>query len=84
MNHIERAIRYVSKHVNKAQVECAKFYMGIHRTPLSIEDYELESQIYDLMEEYGQDNNLPDGWWSNEIDIDDLLFKLETHKNEEI
>lgn len=35
-----------------------------------------DNKIIDLLEEYGQDNDLPEGWWENEGDIDDWLLKL--------
>jgi hypothetical protein len=34
------------------------------------------SKVIDLLEEYGEDNDLPEGWWENEGDIDDILLKL--------
>lgn len=35
-----------------------------------------EGKITDLLDEYGADNDLPDGWWENYGDIDDWLLKL--------
>jgi len=35
-----------------------------------------DGKIIDLLEEYGEDNDLPEGWWMNEGDIDDWLMKL--------
>ena len=35
-----------------------------------------DSKIIDLLEEYGEDNELPEGWWENYGDIDDILMKL--------
>lgn len=35
-----------------------------------------DSKVIDLLEEYGEDNDLPEGWWENEGDIDDWLLKL--------
>lgn len=35
-----------------------------------------DGKVIDLLEEYGQDNDLPEGWWENEGDIDDILLKL--------
>ena len=35
-----------------------------------------DSKVIDLLEEYGADNDLPEGWWENEGDIDDWLLKL--------
>ena len=35
-----------------------------------------DSRIIDLLEEYGSDNDLPEGWWENYGDIDDILLEL--------
>ncbi len=35
-----------------------------------------DAKAIDLLEEYGADNDLPEGWWENEGDIDDWLLKL--------
>lgn len=32
--------------------------------------------IIDLLEEYGQDNDLPESYWEEDGDIDDILFQL--------
>lgn len=34
------------------------------------------SRVEELLEEYGEDNYLPEGWWMYEGDIDDWLLKL--------
>jgi len=35
-----------------------------------------DAKVIDLLEEYGADNDMPEGWWENEGDIDDWLLKL--------
>ena len=44
-----------------------------HTTPTAYADFD---HIRDLLEEYGQDNDLPEGWWENEGDLDDWLLEL--------
>lgn len=35
---------------------------------------ELTNQVYDLLEEYGQDNDLPENWWLDEMgDVDEAI-----------
>lgn len=34
------------------------------------------SKVIDLLEEYGQDNDLPEGWWESECEMDEILAKL--------
>lgn len=35
-----------------------------------------DTMVMDLLEEYGQENGLPEGWWMEQGDIDDILLKL--------
>lgn len=35
-----------------------------------------DSKVIDLLEEYGQDNDLPEGWWEEYGDINDVLLEL--------
>lgn len=34
------------------------------------------SKVIDLLEEYGEENDLPEGWWESECDFDEILVKL--------
>ncbi len=45
-----------------------------HRIPanMGLDD----GKIIDLLEEYGEDNDMPEGWWEEYGDIDDWLLKL--------
>lgn len=75
MNHLERAVAYVRKNVDMADVAHAKAKLG-EREPLFRINHILCDDIYDLMEEYGEENELHEGWWLNECDEEDILFKL--------
>lgn len=35
-----------------------------------------EGKISDLLEEYGQDNDLPEGWWMEECNMDDIVLLI--------
>ncbi len=35
-----------------------------------------DSKIIDLLEEYGENEDLPEGWWEEYGDIEDVLMKL--------
>ena len=76
MNHIEKAIRHVAKNVDKERVSIACGYMYLHRSPLHVEDPQLEDDIHDLMEEYGEEHGLPEGWWQSEVDENDIVLRL--------
>lgn len=44
-----------------------------HTTPTAYADFDC---IRDLLEEYGQENGLPECWWESEGDLDDWLYEL--------
>lgn len=76
MNDIEKAIEYVRKNVNLHDVLNTKINMEIKREPLYRVNASLCDKIYDLMEEYGQNNDLPEGWWLNRYEEEDVLMCL--------
>jgi hypothetical protein len=54
----------------RVQINSAYEY---HTTPTAYADFD---RIRDLLEEYGQENDLPEGWWESEGDLDDWLYEL--------
>lgn len=76
MNDIEKAIEYVRRKVDLQDVLIAKLKMGDKREPLYRVNSTLCDTIYDLMEEYSQDNYLPEGWWLEEHDEETILMCL--------
>ena len=79
--HIDKAIAFVARHIDADKVRSAMYYMELHRTPLSVEDPMLYDTIYDLMEEYSDDNELSEGWWLYEGDVDDVLYQINEYKS---
>lgn len=73
---VRKAIIHVRLNVDMEDVSRAMSIIDRQRCPLYQADPELDNQIYDLMEEYGQDNDLPECWWMSEITEDDILFEL--------
>lgn len=73
---VRKAIIHVRLNVDMEDVERAMTIIERQRCPLYQADPSLDNQIYDLMEEYGQDNDLPECWWMSEIDEDTILFEL--------
>lgn len=70
------AIKHVRKNVDMADVNDTRKEMFESRNPLHIVNPTLSDEIYDLMEEYGDDNNLPEGWWLSECDEEDVFNEL--------
>ena len=73
---VKNAIIYVRCNVDMDDVVRAMSIIDRNRCPLYQADPMLDNQIYDLIEEYGQDNDLPECWWMSEIDEDEILFEL--------
>ena len=48
----------------------------MYRCDISFADSSIADEISDLMEEYGQDNDLQEGWWLEYGDTDDIFFAL--------
>lgn len=69
-------LSYISQEVDMERVSLAIKYMDIQRAPLSVVDEGLFDQIYDLLEDYGEDNGLSEGWWMSEFEIDDIVLQL--------
>lgn len=36
-----------------------------------------EDRIIDLLEEYGDDHDLPEGWWEEECELDDIVLLID-------
>ena len=74
--HLEKALDYVRKNIDIDYLKgCITPAMQM-RMPIGYVAPMLVDDIYDLLEEYGQDNDLPEGWWMSEIDVDEILFNL--------
>lgn len=74
----QEIIDFVSGQVDIDRVKLAIKYMELNRAPLSHVDPGLYDEIQDLLEEYGEDNELPEGWYLlDDIDPEDLIFELE-------
>ena len=74
---IDEAIEYVRQNIDMTEVEYTIRKMAQRREPLYHVNSQLCDTIFDLLEEFGDDNDLPEGWYLIEgIDEEDILFKL--------
>lgn len=76
MTDFQKALQYVKENVEQIDVEHAIHHIDRDHVPLRLVDETLCMKIYDLMEEYGADNDFPEGWWLDECDEDEIIFKL--------
>jgi len=76
--HYEKAIEYVRE--NKSWSEACEQYaleiIGENRCPIEQASDEIDCAIVDLMNEYGEENNLPENWWWEFGNTDDVFFKI--------
>ena len=76
--HYAKAIEYVRE--NKSWSEtCEQYALEIidqFRCPIEQASDEIDSEITELMNDYGRMNNLPEDWWYEFGDTDDVFFKL--------
>ena len=56
---MKKAIKYVRENLDVYEVNRVIDKMYMERIPLFVASPEMCDQIYDLMEEYGQENDLP-------------------------
>lgn len=74
--HLGKALDYVRKNIDIDYLKgCITTAMQM-RMPLGCVAPLLVDNIIDLLEEYGQDNDLPEGWWCEYVYIDDFVEQL--------
>ena len=78
MNHYQKAIKYVRENRtwSDSQEKVALERINLYRCDISFADHGIADEINDLMEEYGQDNDLNEGWWLEFGNVDDIFFAL--------
>lgn len=73
-SHFERCVEYIKEHLEHWEIEQGWDYIG-KRMGLP---NELEGRIYDLIDEYTEDNDLTDDWW-NDYDVEDFFLEIENN-----
>lgn len=76
MKHIEKAIKYVRDNVDIEAVHRAIVEAMEMRCPIEFHAPALVDDITDLLEEYGQDNDLPEMWYAEYYDVVEIIEKL--------
>ena len=78
MTTFEKAVQYVrnNKRWSDAEEAVALEEINQYRCGISFANPEISDEIHDLMEEFSADEDLPEGWWYNEGDEDDIFMML--------
>ena len=69
-------LRFLRKVIDYSEVQEAIDEMYRTRDPLYVVNESLFEDIHDAVEEFGDDNDLPEGWWMSEFEIEELIFQL--------
>lgn len=75
---MKKAIFYVRDNMDGWELDALKAEMqGCYEMHLIPSPNVMDcSKVIDLLEEYGQENDLAEGWWESECEIDEILAKL--------
>lgn len=78
VHHFEKALQYVrdNKTWSDAQEALALERINHYRCGIDFADRKISNEISGLMEEYGEDNDLEEGWWLEFGDETDIFFEL--------
>ena len=79
---IRSAVTYVISHLEPEDktIICAQVDKNFNQR-MNPSDGIDDGKIIDLLEEYGEDNDLPEGWWMEEGDIDDIILLIQFECN---
>ena len=75
--HYRKGIAYVKEQLDEddkaiLRTQVSKNYKQHNAPATGIDD----SKVIDLLEEYGEDHDLPEGWYLDEYDADDVMLML--------
>lgn len=76
MEHLEKALKYIRNNVDMDYINFCICEAMEMRCAFSLAYPLLAVDISDLLEEYGEDNDLPEGWWCEYGDIDDIIEQI--------
>ena len=74
--HLEKALDYVRENIDEWELRSMRMDCAIQRAPFSHLYPQDADDIADTLEEYGEDNGLPEGWWCEYGDIDEIIEQL--------
>ena len=75
-SEIQEALDYVRRELGTDKLAVVRSQRKVQwccRQPITT-DY--DDEIHDLLEEWGEEHDLPEGWWANEADMEDILTEV--------
>lgn len=73
---IDKALEYVRKNIDIDYINYIVLKSMQMGCPPSMVDAFLADNVRDLLDDYSTDNDLPNDWWCNEYDIDEIIEKI--------
>lgn len=73
---MEKVLKYVRKHIDMEDFNYKRCKAMEMRCAFSHAYPILADDITDLLEEYGEDNDFPEGWWCEYGEIDDIVEQI--------
>ena len=73
---LKSAIAYVREQLGEEELDVIRALRNkaaLFREPIPA-DY--SDKVYNLLEEWGEEHDLPEGWWANEADMEDILTEI--------
>lgn len=76
--HFDKAVAYVRENRGWTDAEDASALDKIdhYRCSIDFASPQIHSEICNLMDEYGEENGLPEDWWREFGDEDDVFFAI--------
>lgn len=75
-SEINKAVAYVSNNMDADELKVIKAQVNLAWETRQQITTSFDDEVEDLMEEYGEENDLPEGWWLNDCELDEVLIKL--------
>lgn len=76
MKMIDKALEYVRKNIDIDYINDIVLKGMQMRCPPSLVDVSLATKISDLLDDFAMDNDLPDDWWCETCDIDEIIERI--------
>lgn len=78
MTDYQKACMHVYDNIDLDVLSFTDHQIYKHHSSLDEENPRLADDIYDLMEEYGDENDLPEGWWLEYGETEDVFAECMT------
>lgn len=77
-SHLNAALEFVrdNKSWTKFEEASAIEDMVRYRCPIEYADDDISNAISALMDEYGREIGLPEGWWEEQVDVNYIFWTL--------